>query len=71
MKCPVCKNSENHPEIDIQTNGFNEEIITCDICGTVWSVNHGATEIVKDSQERSFLEAASDSVESNDSSWTV
>lgn len=71
MKCPVCRNSEYHQEIDVQTNGFNQEIITCDVCGSVWSVNHGATEIVKDAQARSFLEGTAECVEGDDYAWSV
>lgn len=62
MKCPVCKNHE-HDNIDLQSDGFNEGIIECRVCGSVWSVNHGVTEIVKDTQENSFLEALSECVE--------
>ncbi|MDO3378252.1 hypothetical protein [Geoalkalibacter halelectricus] len=71
MKCPVCKNSENRSEIDVRANGFDEEIISCVVCGTIWSVNHGAAEIVKDVQPRSFLEATSESVEGDDYAWSV
>jgi hypothetical protein len=66
MKCPVCKTHEQYDEIDLHSNGFSEDIITCSICGAVWSVNHGMTEIVKDPQEKSFLEALSESVEADD-----
>lgn len=65
MKCPVCKNHE-HIDIELHSNGFNEEIIECPHCGTIWSVNHGVTEIVKDPQEKSFLEAQSECVEGDD-----
>jgi uncharacterized Zn finger protein len=71
MKCPVCKNSEQHTEIDVQANGFNEAIIKCDICGTVWSVNHGVTEVIKDAQAKSFLAATSECVEGDDYSWVA
>lgn len=66
MKCPVCKNTETHSEIDVHSNGFDEEIIQCDICGSLWSVNHGVVELVKDSQDRSFLSASSECVEADD-----
>jgi uncharacterized Zn finger protein len=65
MKCPVCKNNE-HFDIDLHSNGFTENIMECPTCGTVWSVNHGVTEIVKDPQEKSFLEAQSECVEGDD-----
>jgi len=65
MKCPVCK---NHQQVDIQlqTDGFKEGIIECSVCGAVWSQNHGVTEIVKDPQLESFLEAQSECVEGDD-----
>lgn len=66
MRCPVCKNSEQHIEIDIHSNGFDEEIIQCDICGSIWSVNHGTVELVEDTQARSFLEALTECVEGDD-----
>ncbi len=65
MRCPVCKSHEN-TEIDLHSDGFYEDIIECSICGTVWAINHGMTEIVKDSQEKSFLEALSECVEGDD-----
>ena len=71
MKCPVCKNSENHSEIDVHANGFDEEIIQCDICGSIWAVNHGMNEIVKDAQALSFLEATSECVEGGDYAWVA
>lgn len=68
MKCPVCKNQE-YVDIDLHSDGFAEDIIECRVCGTIWSVNHGITEIVNDSQEKSFLEARSECVEGDDYSW--
>ncbi len=65
MRCPVCKNSEQ-VEIDLHSDQFNEDIVECKICGTIWSVNHGVVEIVKDAQAKSFLEATSESVEGDD-----
>lgn len=64
MKCPVCKNHKN-VSIDIHTDGFAEDIVTCSICGTVWAINHGLQEIIKDSQEKSFLSTTSDCVETD------
>lgn len=66
MKCPVCKNSKSHLQLDIHSNGFDEEIYECDICGASWSVNHGTIEVIKDSQPRSFLESISENVEGDD-----
>lgn len=65
MKCPVCK-SYKQTEIDLHAEGFYEDIFECSICGTSWAVNHGLTEVVSDSQEKSFLEALSESVEGDD-----
>ncbi|MEA3464902.1 MAG: hypothetical protein U9R29_02615 [Thermodesulfobacteriota bacterium] len=64
MKCPVCKNHQ-YVEHDLHSKGFSEDIVECDICGTIWSVNHGLTEIVSDVQ-CSFLEATSENVEAFD-----
>ena len=66
MKCPVCKTYEHHVNIDLHADGFTEDIVTCSVCGTIWSVNHGLTEIVKDTQEKSFLSATSECVEGDD-----
>ncbi len=65
MKCPVCK---NHKQVDIKlhSDGFDEGITECSICGAAWSVNHGVTEIIRDPQEKSFLEAQSECVEGDD-----
>ena len=65
MKCPVCKNHD-HADIHLHAEGFNEEIMKCRVCGTTWSLNHGMAEVVKDSQEHSFLAAASECVEGDD-----
>ena len=54
MKCPVC-NKHKHVDIDLHSGSFAEEIITCRVCGSSWAVNHGATTIIKDTQEKSFL----------------
>jgi len=65
MKCPVCK-SYRQSGIDLHAEGFTEDIIECGTCGTTWAVNHGLTEVVRDSQEASFLEALSECVEGDD-----
>jgi len=65
MKCPVCKQSENS-EIDLRTAGFSEDIIECTACGATWSLNHGHLDLVKDSQEKSFLQAQTEFVEADD-----
>ncbi|PLX78753.1 MAG: hypothetical protein C0614_08360 [Desulfuromonas sp.] len=66
MRCPVCKTFKNHVEFDIHVNGLDEDIHECDVCETSWSVNHGVTEVISDSQARSFLEAVSECVEGDD-----
>lgn len=66
MNCPICKKNEQHVEIEVHANGIDEDLIQCDICGSIWSVNHGQVEVVKDTQARSFLEATPDSVEGAD-----
>lgn len=71
MKCPVCKTHEQYVEIDLHSEGFAEDIITCSICGTVWAINRGVTEIVKDAQEKSFLEATTECVEADDYSFAA
>lgn len=70
MRCPVCKSFKNS-EIDLHSPGFAEGIIECGVCGTVWSVNHGVVEVVKDPQKNSFLEALSECVEGDDYSWVA
>lgn len=71
MKCPVCKTHEQYVDIDLHSEGFAEDICTCSICGTIWSVNHGLTKIVRDPQVRSFLEAQSECVEGDDYSYAA
>lgn len=66
MKCPTCKTHGQYTEMDLHADGFAEDIITCRICGTVWSVNHGVTEVVRDPQEHSFLSALTECVEGDD-----
>ncbi|AJF07745.1 hypothetical protein [Geoalkalibacter subterraneus] len=70
MKCPVCKTYQQN-ELDLHADGFYEDIVECGICGTVWSVNHGLVEIVKDSQQNSFLEAQSECVEGDDYNYVA
>jgi len=68
MKCPVCKNTQ-YVEFDLHSYQFSEDIVECTVCGSMWSVSHGATEVVKDTQESSFLEAISECVEGGDYNW--
>ena len=66
MKCPACKTHDQMVEVDLHSEGFSENIITCRICGAVWSVNHGLTEIIRDPQAHSFLETQGECVEGDD-----
>lgn len=65
MRCPSCK-SHDHSGIDLHADGFSEGIHKCRICGTIWSLNHGVTEIVQDPQKESFLQAQTECVEGDD-----
>lgn len=65
MKCPVCKSHKN-TTYALHAEAFAEDIIECRICGSVWSINHGMTEVVKDTQARSFLEGLTECVEGDD-----
>ncbi|RNC65101.1 MAG: hypothetical protein ED859_17860 [Desulfuromonadales bacterium] len=65
MKCPVCKTHEQI-SISLHSDGFAENILECSNCGSIWSINHGLTKMVKDTQEHSFLEAVSECVEADD-----
>jgi uncharacterized Zn finger protein len=66
MKCPVCKHQQERAEIRVHDNGFDEELFRCTVCGSTWSVNHGLVEIVRDTQQESFLAADAEAVEAND-----
>ena len=68
MKCPVCKSHQIHTEIEVHTNGFDEDLFKCNCCESTWSVNHGLVEVVKDTQSRSFLAANADPVDGADNS---
>ena len=65
MKCPVCKNL-SQTDLDLHADGFYEDIIECNVCGATWSVNHGTIEVISDPQNNSFLQAATEPVESDD-----
>lgn len=70
MKCPTCQ-SVQQVGTQLRSAGFQEGLTECSVCGAVWSVNHGVTEIVKDPQVHSFLEAQSECVEGDDYGMTV
>lgn len=65
MKCPVCKHHK-HKAVDLRTEGFGEALVTCTVCGSTWAINHGLTEVIKDTQEHSFLAAVTECVEGDD-----
>lgn len=65
MNCPICKNSKNE-ELDLHAEGFYEDLFECPVCGSSWSVNHGQTEVIRDTQQASFLEALTECVEGDD-----
>lgn len=65
MQCPVCKSFTN-TEIDLHAEGFYEDLFECRSCGSSWAVNHGRTDLVKDTQQASFLEALTECVEGDD-----
>lgn len=71
MKCPVCKNHEQYVEMSFHANYFDENILTCRVCGTVWSIKHGLAEMVTDPQEDSFLSATAENVEAADYSFAA
>ena len=57
MKCPVCKTRGEYLGINLQADGFAENINTCHVCETTWSVNHGISKVIEDSM---FLETTSE-----------
>ncbi|MBW2452252.1 MAG: hypothetical protein JRE16_11905 [Deltaproteobacteria bacterium] len=63
--CPTCK-AVLCVETDLHAYQFHEEIQECANCGTICSSAHDQVEVVKDSQENSFLSITSDFVESDD-----
>lgn len=65
MKCPVCQNYE-HSHTHLNAGQFNEELMKCPSCGSSWSINHGVTEIINDTQVNSFLSGTSECVECDD-----
>jgi len=65
MQCPVCKNHE-HSDTHLQTGQFDENLMKCKVCGSIWAVNHGVVEVVTDSQAASFLEGTTECVEGDD-----
>ena len=65
MQCPVCKHLK-HKEIDLHADGFDEALCTCTVCGSTWTVSHGLTEVVKDTQKNSFLAGSTECVEGDD-----
>jgi uncharacterized Zn finger protein len=65
MRCPVCRSNE-HVSVVLHARGLATNIVECRVCGTIWAVNHGTIEIVRDTQEKSFLEGLTECVERDD-----
>jgi hypothetical protein len=65
MKCPVCKSHENSVAT-LRAGSFATRLVECRICATLWSVSRGSIEVVRDVQEKSFLEAVTECVEGDD-----
>jgi len=70
MRCPICKSQEFHT-LKLRSEGFAEDIRECAVCASTWSINHGLTEVVRDNQKNSFLEALTECVEGDDYSRAV
>jgi len=66
MRCPVCRTHDQYEELEFRTAGFSEGLMTCNICGTIWAINHGAIIVVDHMQDTSFLSALSECVEADD-----
>ncbi|MDY0191395.1 MAG: hypothetical protein RBR22_11740 [Desulfuromonas sp.] len=65
MNCPACKHTRTKVQ-NLRGDGFTVEIVECKTCGTTWSVNHGVTEIIKDTQKSTFLQCDNENVEGYD-----
>ena len=65
MQCPVCKHHK-HQTIGLHADGFDEAHYSCSVCGSSWAINHGLTEVVKDTQKDSFLAGTTECVEGDD-----
>lgn len=66
MRCPVCKQRNQNIDQFMRGEGFSENIIECDVCGTTWSVNHGVAEVVAEPLACSFMQASTEMVEADD-----
>lgn len=71
MKCPVCKNHGTHSELNLHAAGFAEALLTCSVCGAVWAISHGMSEIVSEPLPGSFLSAVTESVEADDYNYAA
>lgn len=65
MHCPVCKSSE-YRKTELHAGDLNEALYDCAVCASVWSLNHGTIELVKDTQADSFLAGTTECVEGDD-----
>ena len=71
MQCPICKTVEQYDALDLHAAGFSEDILTCINCETIWSVNHGVTNIVNAPQRKSFFSSLSECVGADEFSFAV
>ena len=71
MKCPVCNNHEQYVELSFQSDGFDDNVITCRFCGTAWTINLGFAEIVVDPQDVSSLSATTECVDGAEYSFAA
>ena len=65
MQCPVCKHYQVK-ETGLHTQGFDEALVKCAVCGSTWAISHGLTEVVRDTQKHSFLAGITECVEGDD-----
>lgn len=70
MFCPVCKH-RHFMKTGLHADGFDEALCKCAVCGSTWAINHGLSEVVRDTQRNSFLAGTTECVEGDDYCWAV
>jgi len=70
MRCPVCGSYQSEA-LAMKAGQFEEELRECRVCASQWSVSHGLSEVVRDSQKDSFLSGMSETVEADDYTWAA
>lgn len=70
MRCPVC-GSHEQSVLSMKAGQFEEGLVECGVCASSWSVNHGLSEVVVDTQLASFLQGQSECVEADDYTWAA